>query len=405
MRWITVALLAAVSTELAAQPCPGFGPPAVFFTQTTDPHSTVAADFNGDGHLDLASANGGTGTVTIMLGGGTGSFAPPVSFAAGSFPWSIVTADFDENGTADLAVVNRNTLSFTILLGTGTGSFSPPISFAAGSAPLGLATGDFNEDGNVDVAVTTSSGVQIFLGNGAGSFGAPLTFPAGDTPWAITVADLNGDMNLDLAVTNPFTTRISVLLGSGTGTFSSPASFLTGGNDPRSITSGDFDFDGDVDLAVANEQSGTIAILLNAGNGVFAPPQVMTTRAPGDVNPNQTYPGSIVAADLTGDGTLDLIVSNFGRGNVVLFVGTGSGTFTLLAPVGNFTLGAAVDVIVADFDEDGSPDLAVTSILPGAIRILLNRCAVVTVPTLGPLALLALSVMITIAGITVLRRT
>lgn len=404
MRWITLALLAAISMDTAAQPCPGFGSPAVFFTQTIDPHSTVAIDFNGDGHLDLASANGEMDIVTIMPGDGTGTFAPPVSFAAGDFPWSIVTADFDENGTADLAVVNRNALSFTVLLGNGAGSLSAPISFATGSAPFGMATGDFNEDGNVDVAVSTFDGVKIYLGNGEGSFGAPLTFPAGDTPWAIAVADLNGDTILDLAVTNAYTNRLSVLFGSGTGTFSAPSAFLTGGDGPRSITSGDFDVDGDVDLAVANEESETIAILLNAGNGMFAPPQVMTTRAPGDVNPNETFPGSIVAADLTSDGTLDLIVSNFGRGNVVLFMGTGSGTFTLLVPAGTFTLGAPVDVTVADFDEDGSADLAVTSIVPGAIRILLNQCAAVTIPTLSPLALLALSVMITIAAITVLRR-
>jgi uncharacterized protein (DUF2141 family) len=195
----------------------------------------------------------------------TVSFGPMTDFGTGNRSRSVAVGDFNGDGKLDLAVANENSSragndsgTVSILLGTGTGSFGAKTDFSTGRGANSVAVGDFNGDGKLDLAVATDVTVSILRGTGTGTFGAKTDFGAGGAS-SVAVGDFNGDGKLDLAVANGDNTvsilggndTVSILLGTGTGSFGAKADFGTGSN-PGSVAVGDFNGDGQLDLAVAN---------------------------------------------------------------------------------------------------------------------------------------------------------
>ncbi|MEG3997409.1 MULTISPECIES: FG-GAP-like repeat-containing protein [unclassified Microcoleus] len=276
--------------------------------------AVTVADFNGDTKLDLAVANSGSNNVSILLGTGTGSFDTATNFNVGSSPWSVTSGDFNGDGNIDLATANIDSNDVSILLGTGTGSFSAPTNFIVGTKPQSVAVGDFNKDGKLDLATAnfTSNNVSILLGTGTGSFGTATGFSVGTNPYSVAVQDFNGDANPDIATANEDSNNVSVLLGNGTGGFGATTNFPVG-TGPRSVTVGDFNADGKIDLATANSVSSStpvannLSVLLGTGTGTFSP---ATNYSLG------SNPWTVTAADLNADGTLDLATSNYWTNNV-----------------------------------------------------------------------------------------
>ncbi len=324
-----------------------------------DPDAIVAGDFTGDGRTDLAVANGGDGTVSVLLGNGDGTFQNQVTYNVGIAPEAIVAGDFTGDGRTDLAVVNNSDNTVSVLLGNGDGTFQNQVTYAVGSNPGAIVAGDFTGDGRTDLAVVNNGDntVSVLLGNGDGTFQNQVTYTVGIDPDAIVAGDFTGDGHTDLAVANEVGDTVSVLLGNGDGTFQHQVTYAVG-NGPGAIVAGDFTGDGRTDLAVAN--SGTVSVLLGNGDGTF---QNQVTYAVG------SGPDAIVAGDFTGDGRTDLAVVNGDTVSVLL--GNGDGTFQhqVTDNVGNGP-GA---IVAGDFTGDGRTDLAVVNGLGDTVSVLLGN--------------------------------
>ena len=233
----------------------------------------AAEDFNGDGRTDLAVATdratgvpNTNGAVSILLQNLNGSFAAPQNFLVGRLPQSIAVADFDGNGTKDLAVANIQTgEGVSILLGNGSGSFAPANKITV-SQPYSVAVGKFNSDSFPDLAVAelNSNNLSIMLGNGSGGF-TTTEIPVGVSSFFVTVADLNGDSKQDLAVGN--NNKVSTLLGNGDGTFTKTAD-LDAGLQPTAVIAKDLNGDGLPDLVTTDFNPNNVSVLLNTPNTV-----------------------------------------------------------------------------------------------------------------------------------------
>jgi photosystem II stability/assembly factor-like uncharacterized protein len=140
--------------------------PAVTYAVATGPRAVVAADFNGDGKLDLAAANQFSGDVSVLIGNGDGTFQSTVNYPVGSAPQALAFGDLDGDGVPDLAVANAGSDTLTILIGNGDGTFQVGNSVAVGSYPISVAAGDFDQDGRLDLAqANANSGtVSILIG-------------------------------------------------------------------------------------------------------------------------------------------------------------------------------------------------------------------------------------------------
>ncbi|HLF46880.1 MAG TPA: VCBS repeat-containing protein, partial [Chitinophagaceae bacterium] len=330
------------------------------------PHSITAADFNGDGKADMAISFGDltSNFVSVLLGNGDGTFGSATNFVVGSRPFFIINADFNGDGKIDLATANGGGGDdISVLLGNGDGSFAPPFNYSTGDAPQTLAAADFNGDGKKDLAVVNqnSHNVSILLGAGTGSFASAVNFSAVESsPYSITVADFNSDGKIDLALSHSTSNKISVHLGNGTGSFSYFSTFLVG-NEVYSVANGDFNGDGKKDLATANTASNNISIMLGNGAGSFG----TATNYPTGNSPRVVVPG-----DINSDGKTDLVAANFGNENISVFLGDGFGSFGLAT---NFTVGNhPISIAITNFNADNKPDMAVVNHHGNSVSVLVN---------------------------------
>ena len=357
-------------------------------TAGSSPQRNIAADFNRDGIMDLAAADGPNDKVWVALGNGDGTFQSPVPYTVGQGPSTLIAADFDNDGKLDIAVGDSDG-GIYVLQGNGDGSFHlDPILSVAGAGPWDLAVGDFNGDGKLDLACVNQSGntISIFLGNGDaifngdGFFQPPAAVATNANPGQMAVGDFNGDGILDMAVANfgSFSgNTVSVFLGKGNGTFQ-PKVDYTVSLGPLSLVTADFNGDGKLDLAVANScgtsspcgRPGLVSILLGNGDGTF--------KAHVDY-PAGSFPYTIVVGDFNGDGNLDVAVSDLDSSQVTILSGAGDGTFPNSTAVS--TDGAPVGLLAADFNRDGEMDLAAGS--GSAISILLQNVPVQSLASLS----------------------
>ena len=337
-------------------------------TVGSSPVSVVAADLDGDGDIDLAVVNKADNDISILKNDGSGRFTSTTITPTGlNTPKAATGADLDGDGDVDLAVANGGDSKVVVLLNDGTGNFTSSGTPGVGNFPLSVTAADLDGDGDLDLATANNSAgtVSVLLNDGAGTFtSAGSDVAVGDGPTSVVAADLDGDGDLDLATANSDTTNtVSILLNNGAGTFTSAGPDVAIGADPNGIVAADLDGDGDVDLATANSAGHSVSILLNDGAGTF-------TRVGTDVTVGGG-PTSIVAADLDGDGDFDLAVPD-GVTSVVILQNDGAGAFTNLGTA--MTGNGPVFITAADLDGDGDVDLATPNTnAPATVSILKNQ--------------------------------
>jgi hypothetical protein len=138
-----------------------------------NPVSIAIADFNRDGHLDIATANDSTGNLTILLGDGQGGFTVKTNYPIGTVPQGVATGDFNGDGIPDLIVTRAYGNQAIILQGLGDGNFAPATYQALGASAADgtILVGDFNNDNKLDfIAAFHNVGFSVSLGAGDGTF-------------------------------------------------------------------------------------------------------------------------------------------------------------------------------------------------------------------------------------------
>ncbi len=355
---------------------PGFTSPAVPEVPVGSSLFSVAiGDFNGDGILDFAAANAGSGSVSIRLGNGSGGFTSPVmpEVSVGTNPYSVAIGDFNGDGIQDFAAANGGTNNVSIRLGDGGGGFTSPAvpEVSVGTTPYSVASGDFNGDGMQDFATVnySSANASIRLGNGSGGFISPAVpeVTVGTNPQSVAIGDFNGDGIQDFAAANYSANSVSIRLGNGSGGFLSPVvPEVTFGTFPSSVVIGDFNGDGMQDFAATSGEN--VSIRLGDGSGGFtAEPDIAVGSSP--------Y--SVAIGDLNNDGKQDFVTANIGAGanNVSIRLGNGSGGFTLPATP-EVTVGTTpTSVAIGDFNGDGIQDFATANNNSNNVSIRLGGCS------------------------------
>ena len=355
--------------------------------------SLAVADLNGDGRLDLVVTRYGGFTVdaqddtSVFLGNGDGSFAAPLSFDGGIVPAELKLVDMDADGKLDLlireAAFDDQTGGLNIYLGRGDGSVGPRQRYFAGDS-RSLAAGDVDGDGRIDVVVGDGTALELRLlrGNGAGGVLAPSVTRAGATPNWMAPVDFNVDGVPDLVYADA-RRSVGLLIGRGDGSFDAPGTvqipdrggFAFGDSAPREVTLADLDGDGRQEIVASLLTSGAIVSVPLDDEGDAGTPVYLTDGI--GFNSHAAF------GDFDGDGRLDVanvhnVFGDFGA-RLTMLRGQGDGSF-VLAPevvVGN----RAADIRAADLNGDGHLDLVITNegennpnlVYNGSIAVLIGR--------------------------------
>lgn len=355
----------------------------------------VVGDFNGDGNLDVAVTNDGcdyaaaisqagcplaTGTVSVLLGKGDGTFQSSVQYLTGYGTWGIAAVDFNGDGKTDLAVTNQTDTTVGILLGKGNGSFQAQTEIGAVESPEAMLTGFFSGEKLPDLlASSLGSTISLYKNNGSGAVPSYL-INGNNANTSITgvAADFNDDGKLDLAVVDAGGVNyylspeagVTVMSGAGDGTFPTPVFYGLSSFPPfgaseaaASLVAGDFRNTGLIDLVVGGRDFGSYLFTAQP-DGTFVPSQASIA----------TTASVLGSGDFNNDGNLDLVTvgtvfSTQAQGLNVIF-GNGDGTFQ--APIqSNFEgIWAYDSMVVGDFNGDGYLDIA----LPNRIYDANNFC-------------------------------
>lgn len=364
--FVGICLLATQSAQAAKQCGAGFAPP-VSLPGFNFASAVASADFNRDGRRDLVVANTGVGSISVLLGNGSGGFTTHATYPSGTYSGSMAVGDFNRDGYDDVAVPNEGSGNVRVFLGTGTGALTSLGLVPAGASPRAVRTADFNRDGKLDLAVvnTSSATVTVNFGVGDGTFSAPWSFPVPNGPWSLTVADVNLDDRPDILVPSlgSGTNVITLLLGQPfvSTPFQAPVSIPTG-NSPSGVAVGDLNRDGLPDLVVSNTGGANVSVHRATAPGVFGAGKTDYLAGNG--------PNAVRLADFNGDGLLDVVVSNESDDGVNVLYGNGNATLQprVFFPAGD----GSRNLEVADFNADGRFDLAVPNVSSNDVAILLG---------------------------------
>jgi len=280
--------------------------------------------------------------------------------ASGGQIQEVGSGDFNGDSNSDLVALNVTTNQVLFLAGDGAGNFASPVasSIALSSLSRSLTIAHLNDDDNLDLAITnfTANTVSILLGNGAGSFTVHATLNVAPSPDRMAVADFNNDSKQDLLVLSRGvcspqlmtcgTTTVTEFFGNGAGDFALAGSFTAGTARSTDIGAADFNGDGKIDLAMLGEAQPNLFPLLlvrfGDGTGNFSDPATSLDRHL-----------HFTIGDFNGDGKPDLAASSIDK--IRIYLANGQGGFTSVDSPNFADLNSTLSV--ADFNTDGKLDV------------------------------------------------
>jgi hypothetical protein len=371
-----ILLVLAAATTSAQTPRVTFGAATSTDLGINNPAGQVVGDFNQDGHLDLIVTSKGApnSNVKLLTGDGAGSLSPALAFSFADAS-AIAAADFNGDGVLDVAMtqdilakgggygdsVCGSLVGIAIFLGPNMSSARCLATFPRAAA---IQAGDFDGNGRPDIVVVSGIGQGLLIYSGF-FFVPPYTVIVTSVPGSGVLAtgmapsvDLDGDGNLDLVVSH--STGVSTYLGNGDVTFRVGGS-AGGSNKTQAAAVGDLNGDGVPDVAsVENMTDGRLLVAFGAGDGSFS------TVAP--VSTIGSDLSDVATADIDHDGHADVVVAHKGAGTIRIFFGNGDGTFVADGPL-------AISVqpkflAVRDWDEDGDLDLGIIDTSVGGLNAL-----------------------------------
>ena len=245
------------------------------------PISLQAGDWNNDGRKDIAVANRGMDSISILLNNGNDNFTTAATLDTADFPQQLMQGDWNGDNVTDLASISVGENLLQLWKGKGDGTFEKTSELDTPSSPQQLELADFDCDGRQDLAVSSRSAevLRIWYGDGSGNFGNQFDLPAGRGPSSFGVADFNEDGVLDFVISNRFVVAfasVTTLTGDmalvlstgspnrGTAAYKSPELFAAThhlqGDTPGDVIIEDVDGNGRLDLMVALPQQAKIAL-------------------------------------------------------------------------------------------------------------------------------------------------
>jgi hypothetical protein len=333
--------------------------PAVTSVAGVNATDVAAADFNGDGKMDVALATSTAGVVEVALGNGDGTFQPATAYSTGgdaneASTDTVNVADVNRDGFPDLVVGSDHT---AILLGDGSGGFGPAAIYWIGQ---GFArVGYFNHDqvpdivGNGGISESGVASIAVAFGRTDGAFNSPRVYPVVQSSfqsvWAFNSADFDGDGHADIVAA--VLSELYFLHGVGDGSFAEAIPFAA--LQAKSLTPADFNGDGKEDILALPFSGSLIYMILGNGDGTFQPPRAITLPV------NSFYGFNAAVSDFNHDGKIDVALTDFTTDTLLILLGNGDGTFQ--SPITYQTADGPQAPLAADFNLDGNVDLVVSA--------------------------------------------
>ncbi|HVG23980.1 MAG TPA: VCBS repeat-containing protein [Thermoanaerobaculia bacterium] len=329
---------------------------------------SALADFNSDGKPDLAVVQFTRGAADILLGGSDAPLIPHGATTLGPELISVEAADLNGDGHPDVVAGGRQMV--IVAYGHGDGTFEPPQQFAMpNDVRYQVFVGDVDDDGDSDAVSTDVRGrVDFFINSGRAGVVRGNALAIGRNPNGALIVDVNADGRNDLLLAedvniNERTTPgfLTVRLGNGDGTFGAPSEYAAG-PEPHLISAADLDGDGWIDLALSDfAPNAEVRLFRGTGAGAFAAAGTL----PGYVQLRE-----VVLRDFNGDALPDVAFHNTG----IVYVYHNRGGFRFEGPEAHASGDFPFSMHAADFDADGRLDL-VTVGVSGDVSIHWNRTA------------------------------
>lgn len=332
-----------------------------------------AADIDRDGRLDIVTSSSVNDDVRVHLGNGDGTFDPYVSYPVTDAE-RLLLRDLNHDDWLDIVLTHQNS-KIGVLLNDGDGTFAPVVSIEASLHLVNaIEAADFNNDSNLDLLITDlglNGYVNVWFGNGSGGFPTHTEWFVSGVPDQSSPGDFNGDGRQDIATVagafngNPGTLSIFLNTINGFPTTPNHTYTLNSTLSMYDIAVADFNADGRLDLTVASYDA--FKLYLGNADGSFS------SGMAGSITPSDF--AAVAANDFNEDGVNDVVFGSRNGSDVVFLTGLNNGNFAM--PPFRFASSYShmSEVVAADFDSDGRPDVMLLEYDQNEIRMLRNVCS------------------------------